>query len=259
MWSVAVLMLIYHMTIAFDAKAQKKPPNRVLTFFMLVAPYVTQIAFTVAALVLSFQHPEGVTRDRKVLYCSLKYFPLSNAMSIFTLMVGIGITVLLVQLTITLYRTWKCLSDTGRATAVEFSVILRVVLFGVYIFFGMCVSLISVFDGDSVIPDIYAASTGTVLFLIFGTQADVWRVWMFWRKPTPQRVVPRSATVSPSDWSKRGDYDYKINFDEDEKSSRPPSPPTTHHFDEEKMVGMDSGRKKIRVPPPALDLRRERS
>jgi len=256
MWSVAVLMLIYHMCRAFDAKAQNQPTNEMKNFFMLVAPYVTQVAFTIAGATMAVHNPRDVSRDRKILYCSVKSFSLSNAMSIFVLMVGIGITVLLVQLTLTLFRTWKVLTQSGRGTAVEFSVILRVVVFGVYVFFGLCVSAIHLFDGSSVIPDIFAASTGTVVFLIFGTQADVWRVWM-WRMPTPQPVLPRSATISSSDWSRRGDTDFKINFDEEEKGSRP-SLPTTYYLDEEKMVGLESGRKKLRTPPPALDLRRER-
>lgn len=43
---------------------------------MLMAPYVVQIIFTIAALVRSITHPNAVTRERRFFYCALEYDPL---------------------------------------------------------------------------------------------------------------------------------------------------------------------------------------
>jgi hypothetical protein len=67
--------------------------------------------------------------------------------------------------------------------------LLRVLAFGIYIFFGMIVSIISVFNMGGHVPDIFAATVGAALVLVYGTQADVFRAWCFWQR-TPMPVVP---------------------------------------------------------------------
>jgi len=195
MWAVAILMLVYHMTVSPNRDRIKTKFRRTKLCIMLAAPYIAQISFSVAALILSLKSPSKVTRKRRALYCSLKYNILSTTMSTFTLTVCIIITAMEGYLAIMLYRNWRVLHSAGLRGVVDPKFILRVLVFGIYIFFGMIVSLMSMFDERSHFPDIFAATVGLVLFLIFGTQADVFRAWCFWRrapesvKPTPQEIA----------------------------------------------------------------------
>ncbi|KAL0961116.1 hypothetical protein HGRIS_006091 [Hohenbuehelia grisea] len=189
MWSVAILMLVYHMNLAFEGHVSTDRQMKVRMIFMLISPYIALIAFFVATLIASLAHPEKVTRSRRFFYCSLEFDPLSNTMAIFTLLVCFAITCLEVRLSMTLYRNWRGIRNAHRLNGSEIPLLLRVILFGIYVFFGMIVNAVSIFDSRSAFPDVFAATIGSVVLLIFGSQADVLRVWCFWKRSRSRPVA----------------------------------------------------------------------
>jgi hypothetical protein len=190
MWSVAILMLVCHMVMMFNGDISKNKNATPRLLFMLAAPYVVHFAFSLASLILSIENPEHVSRNRRFFYCSLKMNPLTNTMLVFTFIICIAITVLEIHLAITLYRNWRGIKMARRSGPIDLQILFRVLAFGIYVFFGMIVSLVSVFEKGGRIPDIFAATVGTALILVFGTQADVLRAWCFWRR-APEPVLPQ--------------------------------------------------------------------
>ncbi|KAJ7761501.1 hypothetical protein DFH07DRAFT_815204 [Mycena maculata] len=195
MWTVAVFIMLYNMILVLNKDSKTEVVSRPKLFLMLSAPYVTQIAFSIAALVESVAHPADVTRARRFFYCALHFSPLSMAMSLFTAIVGVGIGIQMVYLNVLLYRNWHGMRDAGMPSRIDLQLFLRVLIFGVYLIFGFVANILSMADTRSVVPDMYAATIGTVVFLSFGTQADVLRTWCFWLSdPPPERVyLPREA------------------------------------------------------------------
>ncbi|KAJ7672794.1 hypothetical protein B0H17DRAFT_179209 [Mycena rosella] len=181
MWSVAVLVLLYNML----RVAERVPVGRARMLVMLSAPYITQLAFSCAALALSVAHPADVSRPRGGLYCALHRPALAFAMSLTTALTGLSGGVLMVRLALRLHRT----RDDFNAP-----LLLRVLVFSAYLVLGFAVNIISMVDAHSRVPDVYAATIGTVLFLVFGTQADVLRTWCFWRGAPPRAPSPVEAS-----------------------------------------------------------------
>ncbi|KAF8903107.1 hypothetical protein CPB84DRAFT_800640 [Gymnopilus junonius] len=164
---------------------------------MLTSPYIAQFSFSIAALIFSLEHPEKVTRQLRFLYCALDHPRLSLANSFFTLFMCIGIIVLEVHLGIVAYRNHCGLRKAGKCSSgLDFAFYLRVLIFGAYVAFGMIVNIVSIFRPGSVVPDIYAATAGTAVFLVFGTQRDVLNTWCFWRRGPKEDEDSRPSQVS---------------------------------------------------------------
>jgi hypothetical protein len=188
MWSVAILMMVYHMIVAFDDDPAKTRVSTLKLSLMLSAPYIAQFSFSMANLIVALENPTKVNRKKRFFYCSLKVPALINAMTLFTFIVSVGILMLQLQLAAILYRNWRGIRKAGRSSGVDVQLILRVLAFGIYVFFGMVANVISTFVERSFAPDIYAATFGTVVLLVFGTQPDILRVWCFWRSQSPNQI-----------------------------------------------------------------------
>ncbi|KAJ7784523.1 hypothetical protein B0H16DRAFT_1296716 [Mycena metata] len=199
MWSVAVLVLFWRMIHVMNEEPGAPPISRPKMIAMLCAPYVVQTAFSIAALVGSLVHPENVTRTRRFFYCALHLPPLAMTMTLFTAAMGVGISGLMVYLAVLLYRNWHGMRDAGRPSRVDGQIVLRIVIFGIYIFFGFVVNILDIVAPHNLAPDLYAATVGTVIFLVFGTQADVVRAWCFWlRDPADTRLETIYLPREPS-------------------------------------------------------------
>lgn len=201
MWSVAVLILMYHLISVANGNANRVV-GRIKMILMLTSPYVVEFGFSLAALIMSLtSDPKLVNRSHGFFYCALRAHPLFYAMAIFTFVMCLGINALEIQLAMLLYRRWRGLRHAGFHFHFDTQLTLRVFVFGVYIFFGMVANVVKMFDPHSLIPDMYAATIGTVILLVFGvTQPDVLRAWCFWRKdPSPsQPANPLSTSQTTS-------------------------------------------------------------
>ncbi|KAF5369319.1 hypothetical protein D9758_002743 [Tetrapyrgos nigripes] len=226
MWSVAILVLMYHLNFVASGNADKVV-GRTKLIIMLTSPYIVEFGFSLATLVISLTNGPGlVKRSHGFFYCALFAHPLFVAMSIFTFIMCLGINALEIQLAMLLYRRWRGLRHAGLHLHFDTQLTLRVFLFGVYIFFGMAANVVKLFDDHSLLPDLYVATIGTVILLVFGvTQPDVLRVWCFWRKDNPSsespspRPCPSSLQTSstsmlyPSEYpTPTGEYHRALDF-----------------------------------------------
>ncbi|KAF9565735.1 hypothetical protein CPC08DRAFT_157252 [Agrocybe pediades] len=183
MWSVAVLMLFYYMLKAIRGDYAKKEISWPKLVVMLAAPYIAQITFSIAAFCISWNHPDRVDRAHRYFYCALDHRQLAIAMGAFTSIMCVGIVILEVHLIVIAYRNQRGLRNAGQGkNGVDFQFFLRVLVFGAFIAFGVIVNFVYLIAPTSTAPDIFAAMAGTVVFLVFGTQPDVLRVWCFWRR-----------------------------------------------------------------------------
>jgi len=254
MWSVAVFMLFYFMAMAVRCDPMKSPMGRWKLLVMLTSPYIAQFSFSVAALILSLEHPEKVTRQLRFLYCALDHPKLSLANSLFTLLMCIGIVVLEIHLGIVAYRNHCGLRKAGKCSnGLDFAFYLRVLIFGAYIAFGMIVNIVSIFQPGSVVPDVYAATAGTGVFLVFGTQQDVLNVWCFWRRGSKEDEASGSIQVAfpcrtdsptPSESSYRRD---KPTTDVEDVPPLPPPKPRDYRISRGLLIPVTP---EIISPPP---------
>jgi hypothetical protein len=194
MWAVAVLVLLCNMIMVINRP--KLSISKLKMLVMLSAPYIVQIAFSAVALYGALEHPQRVSRARRFFYCTVKWHNLAMAMTLFTSIVGAAITIAMIYLAVLLYRNWHGFRHAGRPSHVHGQLLLRVFIFGGYIVFGFAVNIISTVAPHNLAPDMYAATIGTVIFFVFGTQADVVRTWCFWLSdPRPQTVyLPREPS-----------------------------------------------------------------
>ncbi|KDR82850.1 hypothetical protein GALMADRAFT_853771 [Galerina marginata CBS 339.88] len=246
MWSVAILMLFYYMTTAVRCGPTKTAVDWWKLVFMLAAPYIAQFSFSVAALFISLSHPERVSRDFRVLYCALHYPKLGFAMGTFTLIMCVGIVCLEVHLCLIAYRNACGLRKAGKcANGVDYQFYLRVLIFGGYVTFGMVMNVVSMFIPRSAAPDIYAATAGTAVFLVFGTQPDVLSVWCFWRRE-PEEGPSFSYIDKYAFWRRVESPDLRKVDIED----MPPLPPPKSREYMTRMALENSPIIEITKPPP---------
>ncbi|KAG7445747.1 uncharacterized protein BT62DRAFT_932913 [Guyanagaster necrorhizus] len=182
MWSVAVLAFVYHTVVITIGGYACPSLSKGKMVVMLSAPYIVQCSFSIATLIISVSHPDFVSRYHRKLYCALAYSPLYIAMSLFTFAVCVAIFAFETYLARYLYRNYRGMRQARHSTDLHPTLLLRVLLFGLYILLGMLVNFVSILYDQTFIEDMYAAISGTVVFLVFGTQADVLRVWCFWRR-----------------------------------------------------------------------------
>jgi len=128
-------------------------------------------------------------------------------MIVLTLVVCLSITALEIQLAVILYRYWRGMRKLGQTSNVDPQLLIRVLTFGMYIIFGMVVNVLTLCDYDSPVPDLSAATLGTVVLLVFGTQADVLRAWCFWRKYSPSNAIISAPPYSSSLYAYKRDLE----------------------------------------------------
>ncbi|PBK75094.1 hypothetical protein ARMSODRAFT_951169 [Armillaria solidipes] len=206
MWSVAVLVFVYHM-VATTIKGWAFPSgSTVRMVVMLSAPYVAQCSFSIAALAISVSHPKLVSLHHRNLYCSLAYPHLSIAMGWFTFTVCVAIIAFETYLAIFMYRNYHGMRQARHSTGLHLALLLRVLIFGLYILFGIVANFLFMYTQQTFIGDMYLATMGTVVLLVFGSQADVVRVWCFWRRGNlckkPAQICPSHEPSWSIDFSK---------------------------------------------------------
>ncbi|KAG7088391.1 hypothetical protein E1B28_012390 [Marasmius oreades] len=200
MWSVAVLVLTYYVHVQVGANTPRR--KMIPMPLLIMAPYAVQIAFSIAGVIAATSKHSHVQIKRTFFYCALVGHPLSNGMSIFVFVICLGIILLKIQLALVFYRNWQALRDAQRRTDASITQahanvpVLRMLVFGLYVFAGMICNVIKLFDPRSVVPYMYVASAGTIVFLVFGTQSDILEAWSFWRWKW-RSLLPGSVSLPP--------------------------------------------------------------
>ena len=68
-------------------------------------------------------------------------------------------------------------SKSSAGAGMDLQLAVRVVLFGFYIFAGLALSVVSIINWTSVVPDLCFSTFSLAVFAIFGSQQDILRVW----------------------------------------------------------------------------------
>lgn len=146
-------------------------------------------------------------------------------MQIFTFVVSLVVECLEANIIFLLYRNWRAIRGAGQPAQGGISV-LRVLAFGIYIFLGIVLDLVTLILPKSVVPDMFAATIGIAVFLIFGTQPDVLNTWAFWRKIEPPAPVPALPSArSPMPFLAGGPLSPADSFEEEWTQERKLSAP----------------------------------
>ncbi|PBK97405.1 hypothetical protein ARMGADRAFT_987092 [Armillaria gallica] len=201
MWSVAVLVFVYHM-VATTIEGWAFPGgSTVRLVVMLSAPYIAQCSFSIAALAISVSHPRLVNLRHRKLYCSLEHLRLYSAMGWFTFAVCVAIIAFEIYLAIFMYRNYRGMRQARHSTGLHLALLLRVLIFGLYILFGIAANFVFMYTQHTRIGDMYLATMGTVVLLVFGSQADVLRVWCFWRRDDLRKKPAQICPSHEPSWS----------------------------------------------------------
>ncbi|PAV21144.1 40S ribosomal S7 [Pyrrhoderma noxium] len=198
MTSMSAFTLVFQLFYVIRAAFREKDPETnetVRKWILLLSPYVAFIVFVVWTAIVGYQNPKLVSRERRFFYCSVKNLPLTNTMTVFSFCVLLITTCLEVWIIYTTYKHWRVLraNDSSERGGTDLNLIIRTAAFGFWVFIGMILSLLSLKAPQSPIPDMVLATMGSAVVLIFGTQRDVLRAWMFCRRK-PREI--RNATSS---------------------------------------------------------------
>jgi len=186
---VVVQMWFWLRIISFDAqKALEGLRKRTIAF--VVAPYVIFIVFIIAAVADGTRHPEKVSRQRSFLYCSIDSHidVISSFVSVFFGFVTLGFEAWTAFL---LSREWSStITDLKLPhTKLAFNVrlIKRLVIFSVFAIIVYGSAILQINHAALIYAFAFlAALMPLAVFLIFGTQWSILRVWCFWRPRKPR-------------------------------------------------------------------------
>ncbi|KAH8830594.1 hypothetical protein DL96DRAFT_1554018 [Flagelloscypha sp. PMI_526] len=192
--SMTAFFLIFQMwsmiKASFEGNSMQKPESSAKLWAMIVAPYV---GFTLAGLITAIygaQNPQLISRNRRFFYCSVKADPITNTLTVVAAAFLLATLVFGCWTVVILYKRFMGLRRQGISLNLSFELNLpiRVLAFGVYITLAMSLSLLSISSPASPVPDLAIASAATFVLVCFGTQIDIFKACMFWRKDQPVTV-----------------------------------------------------------------------
>ncbi|KDQ56752.1 hypothetical protein JAAARDRAFT_70452 [Jaapia argillacea MUCL 33604] len=201
---------------------------------LLIVPYVL---FTVTALViLKLGLSDHAKVSRANFYCvvdSAVPSALVGTVCVITLLSAVIFGAWTLSI---LHQSQSRLTQLG----IDTSLIVRVVIFGVYIFIALCFSAASITDWTDPTYDLFLSTCGIAVFIIFGTQKDLYRTWLRGLKalaprplsPVPSLTNPQSLTImSPSIYPhiNTGDEGHIVDYKQDSSPSHGKSPESQSH------------------------------
>ncbi|KAI0671312.1 hypothetical protein C8Q78DRAFT_763833 [Trametes maxima] len=179
-----VLQLFFTLSSALrpPPKDSVAPRATMRNAFLLLAPYILWLGFIIAILVIGTRNPRSVARAGGLVYCVIKTGAPGNATAITVAAILLCMVVLDVYIGAVLYKNWRALRGSDRPGKIPFSLILRVAIFSFFCVVGIGCSFVflsevSFFAGNTLI-----ALMPLIAFLVFGTQRDILKVWLFWRR-----------------------------------------------------------------------------
>ncbi|KAI0046452.1 hypothetical protein FA95DRAFT_1606889 [Auriscalpium vulgare] len=188
MWATALLAFVIYMRNSASTITGTRPFSVYSKLAMIIAPYIVFVLFLTANILSGAQHPDLVTRSTRFLYCDINSNALSIAAASTTSLISLTAIVLTIQLGVRLWKSMSYMKRAGVGSGVT-TLNLRLIIFAIYIMVGFIFTLITLFGHPDPTPrDMYIGTLGLAVFFVFGTQRDVLRVWMFWRRD-PSTVV----------------------------------------------------------------------
>ncbi|KAK0465602.1 uncharacterized protein EV420DRAFT_968831 [Desarmillaria tabescens] len=188
MSAIAGLVVVFQIWQTFQEPSSSNTTNRPHSVkIFLVLPYLVFLVFALMAGILGKLYPEHIYTPNG-LYCSLSNVGLSRyVVPTFCVTVLAVLVVLEVTLVVRYYKMWTLISRTfplaSRRTSP--SLLLRVLLFNVYSVVIFSVAVLFLSDFSNHWPYMMEASIPLTAVVVFGSQADLFRAWCFWRPQPP--------------------------------------------------------------------------
>ncbi|KAI1786457.1 hypothetical protein LXA43DRAFT_975775 [Ganoderma leucocontextum] len=150
--------------------------------FLLLAPYVAWLTEIIVILVIGTMHPTDVERAGHFVYCTISTGRPGNitaAIVAAILLVMVGFDIYIGAM---LYRNWRALQGSDQPFQIPFSLLVRVALFSLVCVIGIGCAFVFLANVSYFAGNVIISLMPMIAFLVFGTQRDILKVWMFWRR-----------------------------------------------------------------------------
>lgn len=200
MTAMSAFALVYEgwITISGQALPTGKNGLQIRTAFLVMIPWLGMLFTAIATFAVGYADPASVSRDRRIFYCSVKQDILTDILAIVTGIVLAVTVVYSIKVARILFSNWielkRRVSDSNlpeTRIANPYAAI-RIAVFGIYVLLTLCLSFVSIIAPLSPVPDLVSSSIPTAVFVIFGTQADIVRIWV---NLIPKFLLPRSLSA----------------------------------------------------------------
>ncbi|PPQ76148.1 hypothetical protein CVT26_011798, partial [Gymnopilus dilepis] len=186
-----VIHLMLNILSALSPSPQKKSYRTAINI-LLVLPWMMWIAIFVGVLVFALSHKEEVALSRNGTYCVIGDYSIPKMTSISTTIASTSIVGLEAFIALLLYRNRAIVNIFSQSLAMA----VRILIFTVLGFGAIAVGLVFTITKTRGIQfDIIIAILPPSAAIIFGTQMDLLRGWVFWKKPAHPRPVMPDQTL----------------------------------------------------------------
>ncbi|KAH9936389.1 uncharacterized protein B0H18DRAFT_1100981 [Fomitopsis serialis] len=197
MTSVATLTLAYRTwRSCTPGKSQlREKASRPMRVTLLGSPYITLGVFCAIAAKLGVEYPDQVDRTTRFFYCAINLKTFAIAINAFSAAVCIIAVGFFVHLAMQQLRTRETRPPRQHSAKADTAFRIRVGLLTLYMLTAALANLGALGDPGTAFPDIFTASVGMAIFLLFASQSDVLHAWRTLRPfsaPLPRRARPGS-------------------------------------------------------------------
>jgi len=183
-----VLQMFFTIRAAFFGREYNDGDHFIRLWVMLVSPYLAFLVCILATATVGAANPSKVSRSRRFFYCSLESSPLTNTLTVYSAIILLSTTVVVVWTMALLYKHLSIDKAARPKWKMDLSLPVRIIVFGIYTTIALSLSLLSIHSPSTPVPDIVIASAATLHVLVFGSQKDILSVLFFWKRPFPQEV-----------------------------------------------------------------------
>jgi len=186
-FSALAFMLQVYLSVPLALKSNSKI-SRTQTRLLHLVPCTSFLCVLIEVLIIGLLNPEKIQRAQEGMYCNLS----GSTSYIITAGLTISATVIMIIIEVltamTLRRIWKSsarLNDVQNNEFLSMDVIARVAAFSFCPMIALAVSLLQYLpkhDNTKEKLQLVIATLPCCAILIFGSQRDILRAWMFWRK-----------------------------------------------------------------------------
>ncbi|KAF7430327.1 hypothetical protein PC9H_006032 [Pleurotus ostreatus] len=168
---------------------------------VIIAPYAVHLFICGEVLILGLKERELVKRDRTLMFCHIdSTIPayVTGVVVICVILIAMGF-VASIAIYIRRHMAASRLFQGRQVVNIQ-KMVFRFGVFTILPVFGLALSITQVSSKRSGLADgILTITIGTLpagAALIFGTQSDIMRVWMFWKKPCASNAPLESAKLA---------------------------------------------------------------
>ncbi|KAJ3990158.1 hypothetical protein F5890DRAFT_1481942 [Lentinula detonsa] len=202
------LLLHLHFTIVATVRGISRSSSkkmRILVWILMILPVIVYLAILLMTFILIAQDRSLLQRDQTFYFCNIKGQVGILTSSILVFLCSVVFIFYEIYTVIILWKnsqTFRAMNPHSRDRVFR-SIVFRIGVFTVFPIIALFLSLILSFSAaDSWTPssgmriNVVDASLTLACAIIFGSQGDLLRVWMFWRESSPYRSTQHSQTHS---------------------------------------------------------------